>query len=77
MVIVHPAHDHVVRPLLVVTAKYKEGTVVLLREELELGGVLERSDVILLVVGDGIWFLSKTKVNCRSSSASCVHYEPS
>ena len=57
IIIVHPADDHVVGTLLIVAAKHKEGAVILLGKELELGGVLKGSDVVLLVVGNRVWFL--------------------
>ena len=82
MIIVHPADDHVVGTLLVVAAKHKQGAVILLGKELELGGVLKGSDVVLLVVGNRVgllkdqsWTMCWTRSNkipslCRGPSCN-------
>ena len=57
VVVIHPAQDDVVRPLLVVVAEHEQRTVILFAEKLQLGHIFKRADIILLVVADGVGLL--------------------
>ena len=57
VVVVHPAHDDVVRPLLVVVAEHEQRAVVLFTEKLQFCHIFKGADFILLVVADGVGLL--------------------
>lgn len=63
--------DEVVGALLVVVHEGEERTVVLLQQELEGGGVLERADLILPAQAEPVWLhkLCLSKVQAMSVKA--------